>query len=93
MTLTTGTRLGRDEILSRLGAGGMGTARGALPVGAALDIVRHVGDGLAEAHVAGIVHRGIKPANIILTANGLVKILDFGIANAQLINVTDGYHL
>ena len=53
---------------------------GPLPISEAIDIVRQVGDGLVAAHAAGIVHRDVKPANIILTTAGSAKILDFGIA-------------
>ena len=55
-------------------------ARGALPVDEALRIASEMTRGLGKAHDRGIVHRDIKPANVMITADGLVKILDFGIA-------------
>ena len=57
-------------------------ARGRIPVDEALDIARQVGEALEAAHEKGIVHRDLKPANIALTADGNVKVLDFGLAKA-----------
>ncbi len=54
--------------------------KGALPLSEAVDTGIQLSRGLARAHEAGIVHRDVKPANIMLTSRGEVKILDFGVA-------------
>jgi TolB-like protein/Tfp pilus assembly protein PilF len=55
-------------------------ARGPLPLDEAIEIAQQVTQGLAKAHEQEIVHRDIKPANIFITKDGLVKIVDFGLA-------------
>ena len=64
-----------NTLAHRLGAG-------AMPFDEALSVAAQIADALAAAHDKGIVHRDLKPANIALTADGNVKVLDFGLAKA-----------
>jgi WD40 repeat protein len=58
--------------------------RGPLPVRQACDYVRQAALGLQHAHEQGMVHRDIKPQNLMLTPGGVVKVLDFGLARFAL---------
>jgi eukaryotic-like serine/threonine-protein kinase len=56
--------------------------RGALPVDTALQMLAEAAEALHAAHTAGIVHRDVKPGNLLVLPNGTVKLTDFGIARA-----------
>jgi len=57
-------------------------AQGSVPVDEVLRIARQIADALEAAHEQGIIHRDLKPANIKLRPDGIVKVLDFGLAKA-----------
>ena len=55
-------------------------ARAPIPINDALPIARQIAEALEAAHESGIIHRDLKPANIKVRADGMVKVLDFGLA-------------
>jgi serine/threonine protein kinase len=62
---------------------------GPIPLPDALTIARQIADALDAAHEKGIIHRDLKPANVALTADGNVKVLDFGLAKLIDISASD----
>src|SRR5262249_6213353 len=73
-----------------VGLGRLLLPRGPLPAVEACDYVRQAALGLQHAHERGMVHRDVKPDNLMLTADGTVKLLDFGLAALTVEAGVDG---
>jgi serine/threonine protein kinase len=62
---------------------------GALPLPSLLDIGIQIAEALETAHSIGLIHRDVKPANILITPKGVVKVTDFGLAKMVRLNTEE----
>jgi len=64
-------------------------ARGALPIGETVEICLQIASGMEAAHERGVIHRDLKPGNVMIGAGDQVKIVDFGLAKGRIASETD----
>jgi eukaryotic-like serine/threonine-protein kinase len=66
--------------------------RGPLPIDEALEVCTQIAAGVEAAHEAGVIHRDLKPGNIVITPEGKVKVLDFGLAKVAESSASSSFH-